>query len=100
MSQGGKGDFVAAIHRGLGQESYLADVLKTHLMDQGYKQESFTFSKLATEHHFIENIGEFKVRVHKGMSFIILLTISNIFSSDGSQEVNLCGWVCVSATFK
>ena len=59
MNQGGKGDFVAAIHRGLGQESYLADVLKTHLMDQGYKQESFTFSRLATEHHFIENIGEF-----------------------------------------
>ena len=59
MSQGGKGNFLAAIHRGLGQESNLADILKAHLMDQGYNQESFTFSKLATDHHFIENIGEF-----------------------------------------
>ena len=60
MSQGGKGDFLAAIHRGLGFESYLADTLKSHLQSQGYRQESFSFSKLATKHHLIENIGEFE----------------------------------------
>ena len=59
MSRGGKGDFLAAIHRGLNQEIYLSDTLKKHLLNQGYKQESFSFSKLATEHHFVENIGEF-----------------------------------------
>ena len=59
MTQGGKGNFLAVIHRGLGQELLLADTLKTHLVSQGYQQESFSFSKLATEHHLIENIGKF-----------------------------------------
>lgn len=59
MTQGGKGNFLAVIHRGLGQELFLADTLNTHLVSQGYRQESFSFSKLATEHYLIENIGKF-----------------------------------------
>ena len=65
MSQGGKGDFLAAIHRGSGQESYLAEILKSNLQRRGYNQVNFPFSKLAKDYHFIKNIGECCYKISK-----------------------------------
>ena len=61
MSQGGKGDFLAALTRGGVEEQELASRFQKHLYKYGYKQHTFSFENLNSGYWFVENLGKNKM---------------------------------------
>ena len=60
MSQGGKGDFLAALTRGGVEEEQLASRFQKNLYRYGYKQKTFSFENLNSDYWFVDNIGKFQ----------------------------------------
>jgi len=59
MSQGGKGDFLAALTRGGVEEEQLASRFQKNLYRYGYKQKTFSFENLNSDYWFVDKIETF-----------------------------------------